>query len=74
VHCTRSDVDWSIVASRAVRRLLSICDPDGELPLAEDLDEALPRLDCAAQIGVSGEDIRTSPYHARLGRGTDTIH
>ncbi len=28
VHCTRSDVDWAIVASSAVQRLLAICDPD----------------------------------------------
>ena len=49
VHCARSDVDWSIVASPAVRRLLSICDPDGELPLAEDLPSDLARLDHVAQ-------------------------
>ena len=49
VHCARSDVDWSIVASPAVRRLLSICDPDGELPLAEDLPSDLARLDHVTQ-------------------------
>ncbi|OKH76680.1 anti-sigma factor antagonist [Mycobacterium sp. SWH-M1] len=45
VHCTRSDVDWTIVGGDPVRRLLSICDPDGELPLATDLSSALARLD-----------------------------
>ncbi|OAN39959.1 STAS domain-containing protein [Mycolicibacterium iranicum] len=45
VHCARSDVDWAIVGSPAVRRLLSICDPEGELPLAIDLATALTRLD-----------------------------
>ena len=45
VHCTRSDVDWMIVGSDPVRRMLSICDPDGELPLAADLSSALARLD-----------------------------
>lgn len=45
VHCSRSDVDWAIVGSPAVRRLLSICDPEGELPLAADLATALARLD-----------------------------
>lgn len=45
VHCARTDVDWAIVGSRQVRRLLSICDPDSALPLAEDLSSALRRLD-----------------------------
>ena len=49
VHCARSDVDWMIVGSPAVRRLLSICDPDGELPLVDDLPSALARLDRFAQ-------------------------
>lgn len=49
VHCTRSDVDWAIVASPPVRRLLSICDPESELPLADDLTAALARLDRRAQ-------------------------
>ena len=37
VHCTRSDADWTIVGGHPVRRLLSICDAEGELPLAESL-------------------------------------
>lgn len=45
VHCARSDVDWIIVGSRPVERLLSICDPDHELPLVEDLVSGLARLD-----------------------------
>ena len=45
VHCARTDVDWAIVGSRHVRRLLSICDPGGELPLADNLRAALRRLD-----------------------------
>ncbi|BBX67548.1 hypothetical protein MPSYJ_10090 [Mycolicibacterium psychrotolerans] len=45
VHCARSDVDWVIVGHRPVRRLLSVCDPDGELPLVDDLSAALARLD-----------------------------
>lgn len=49
VHCTRSDVDWVIVGSRAVRRLLCICDPHGELPLVDDLSSALLRLDRLAR-------------------------
>lgn len=49
VHCARTDVDWMIIPSRPVRRLLAICDPDGELPVADDLPSALSRLDRAAQ-------------------------
>ena len=45
VHCMRSGVDWMIVGSPAVRRVLSICDPAAELPLADDLSAALLRLD-----------------------------
>ena len=45
VHCTRSDVDWAIVASPSVQRLLAICDPDGELPVIGELSVALARLD-----------------------------
>ena len=45
VYCARSDVDWMIVGGPAVRHLLSICDPDGELPLVDDLAAGLARLD-----------------------------
>ena len=45
VHCARSDVDWIIVASHPVRRLLSICDPEGELPLVNDLSVRTGALD-----------------------------
>jgi anti-anti-sigma factor len=45
VNCARSDVDWVIVGSDPVRRLLTVCDPEGELPLADDLAAALTRLD-----------------------------
>jgi anti-anti-sigma regulatory factor len=45
VYCARSDVDWIIVGGAPVRRLLSICDPEGELPLVDDLSSGLRRLD-----------------------------
>ncbi|MET0704026.1 MAG: STAS domain-containing protein [Mycobacterium sp.] len=45
VHCTRSDVDWTLLGSPPVRRFLGICDPEGELPLVPDLDTAIARLD-----------------------------
>ena len=49
VHCSRNDVDWMIIGSHPVRRLLSICDAEGELPLADDLPAALARLDRLAR-------------------------
>lgn len=45
VHCARSDVDWIVVGSPAVRTILRICDPDGELPAVTHLDAAFERLD-----------------------------
>jgi anti-anti-sigma factor len=49
VHCARNDVDWIIVAGPPVRRLLSICDPDGELPLVDDLTSGLQHLSRSAR-------------------------
>lgn len=49
VHCTRSDVDWVLLAGPPVRRFLAIFDPDSELPLAADLDGAIARLDHLAR-------------------------
>ncbi len=33
VICSRYGIDWTMQAGRQVRRLLTICDPDGTLPL-----------------------------------------
>lgn len=49
VSCTRIDVDWVIVPGREVRRMLRICDPEGELPLADSLEAARTRLDRLAR-------------------------
>jgi anti-anti-sigma factor len=49
VYCTRSDVDWVIVGSPPVQRILQICAPDGELPAAMDMSAAGERLDRAAR-------------------------
>jgi anti-anti-sigma factor len=37
-HSRDNDADWVIVGSRPVRRLLSICDPEGRLPLSNRYD------------------------------------
>ncbi len=49
VSCTRIDVDWVVVPGGEVRRLLRICDPQGELPFAEGVDSARARLDRATR-------------------------
>lgn len=49
VSCSRIDVDWVIVPGREVRRMLRICDPDGELPLADSIEAARTRLDRLAR-------------------------
>jgi anti-anti-sigma factor len=58
VHCARSDVDWIVVGSHPVRRLLTICAPEGELPLVDDLSAGLARLDrqacCHQSITAAG--------------------
>ncbi len=45
VHCARRDVDWMIAAGRTALRILRVCDPDNELPLAGDIAGAFARLD-----------------------------
>jgi hypothetical protein len=49
VHCARRDVDWIIIGSHSVRRLLSLLDPDDELPMVDDLAVGLSRLDHLSQ-------------------------
>jgi anti-anti-sigma factor len=49
VHCARRDVDWIISGSHSVRRLLSLLDPDDELPMVDDLAVGLSRLDHLSQ-------------------------
>jgi anti-anti-sigma factor len=44
VRCAGAGVDWVLVPSTAVRRLLRICDPDSALPLAATMSAALSKL------------------------------
>jgi anti-anti-sigma factor len=41
VRCAGHDVTWALVPSRAVSRLLRICDPDGTLPGCPTVASAL---------------------------------
>ena len=41
VRCSGADVRWAVVPSKAVSRLLRICDPDNALPLAESVLDSL---------------------------------
>ena len=49
VHCARRDVDWLVVGSKTVLRILRICDPHGELPVVGNLADGLARLDHVAK-------------------------
>ena len=44
VRCAGENVDWVLVPSRAVTRLLRICDPDSALPNCTSIDAALSAL------------------------------
>ncbi len=44
VRCAGADIQWVLVPSVAVTRLLRICDPDSTLPLATTMSAALTRL------------------------------
>ncbi len=44
VRCAGAGVDWVMVPSTAVTRLLRICDPDSALPIAATLSAALAML------------------------------
>jgi len=41
VRCAGADVRWAVVPSKAVSRLLRICDPDNALPLADSVPNIL---------------------------------
>ena len=44
VRCAGAGVEWVLVPSNAVSRLLRICDPDSTLPIAATMPAALSRL------------------------------
>ncbi len=41
VQCVGEEIQWALVPSAAVNRLLRICDPDSALPVCSDVDDAL---------------------------------
>ena len=44
VRCAGAGVEWVLVPSTAVSRLLRICDPDSALPIAATMPAALSQL------------------------------
>ncbi|WP_123025531.1 STAS domain-containing protein [Mycolicibacterium stellerae] len=48
VRCAGAGVEWVLVPSNAVSRLMRICDPDSTLPIAATMPAGLARL-CAEQ-------------------------
>lgn len=43
-HCSRSAIDWVVVAGSEVQRLLRLCDPEGILPTAANIVSAVAAL------------------------------
>lgn len=41
VRCAEADVRWAMVPGAEVRRVLRICDPEGNLPAVDAVDEAM---------------------------------
>ncbi|VEG52248.1 anti-sigma-factor antagonist [Mycolicibacterium aurum] len=41
VQCVGEDIRWVLIPSKAVNRVLRICDPDSALPISADVAEAL---------------------------------
>ncbi len=41
VRCAGEKIEWALVPSSAVTRLLRICDPDSALPICSSVDAAL---------------------------------
>ena len=50
VTCSAADVQWAMVPSRAVARLLRICDPDGVLPVLEPTKRPAPDQDALLEL------------------------
>jgi anti-anti-sigma regulatory factor len=50
VTCSAADVQWAMVPSRAVARLLRICDPDGVLPVVEPTKRPAPDQDALLEL------------------------
>jgi len=44
LRCAGAGVEWVLVPSRAVSRLMRICDPDSALPIAPTMSAALSQL------------------------------
>lgn len=40
-QCAGAKIQWALVPSPAVRRLLRICDPEATLPICTDVDDAV---------------------------------
>ncbi len=44
VRCAGEKIEWTMVPSAAVSRLLRICDPDSTLPMCSSVDAAMAEL------------------------------
>jgi anti-anti-sigma factor len=67
-HCARHDVDWLFIGGPTVRRIVAICDPNAELPLADSLAAALAHLDRLVRFRASRRVRRASRPVRRASR------
>ena len=44
VQCVRADIRWVLVPSKAVKRVLRLCDPHATLPVGADVADALTKV------------------------------
>ena len=65
VQCVRRDVDWIVVANRAVNRILRICDAKAEMPVVDDFDAAAHKLDRCAKYHRSASLARSRADDSR---------
>ncbi|MFS0897909.1 STAS domain-containing protein [Mycolicibacterium litorale] len=71
VRCAGSNIDWLLVPSAAVSRLLRICDPDAALPWSESVEAALTALRDDARpllqlVAEPRQRFRQQPRHVHL--------
>ena len=51
VRCAHAEIEWMLIPSAAVSRLLQICDPHGSLSTVDSVDAAMASLKTQRRVG-----------------------